>query len=163
VVAAHHPLVSGGPHGGTFGIKQHVFPLTDVKGWAWLPLPVIGSAYPIARQSGITSQDLTSGEYQRVRDAFAGVLRERPPLAWAGGHEHVLQVIESPGYGRVLVSGAGIHGHTTHVKDVEGTRFRSSRPGYLRLNLMADGRCRLGVVEVSKDGSAREAWSAFLQ
>jgi hypothetical protein len=163
VVTAHHPLVSGGPHGGRFGIRQHLFPLTEWKGWLWLPLPIVGSAYPVARQSGITSQDLTSGEYQRVRDAFAAVLREHPPLAWVSGHEHVLQVIESPRYGRVLVSGAGIYGHTTHVKDVEGSRYRSSRSGFMRLELLAGGRRRLAVLEVSKDGSAREAWSAFLQ
>jgi hypothetical protein len=163
VVAAHHPLVSGGPHGGKFSLKQHVFPLTERKRWLWLPLPFIGSSYPIARQSGVTSQDLTSAAYRRMRDAFVAVLRERPPLAWASGHEHVLQVIESPRYGRVLVSGAGIHGHVTHVRDVEGSRHSAARSGYMRLDLLADGRRRLGVIEVAKDGSAREAWSAFLQ
>jgi hypothetical protein len=163
VVAAHHPLESGGPHGGKFGLKQHVFPLTEAKRWLWLPLPFIGSSYPIARQSGITSQDLTSAAYRRMRDAFVAVLRERPPLAWASGHEHVLQVIESPRYGRVLVSGAGIYGHATHVGDVEGSRYRAARAGYMRLDLLADGRRRLAVVEVAKDGSAREAWSAFLR
>jgi hypothetical protein len=163
VVAAHHPLESGGPHGGRFGLKQHLFPLTEWKRWLWLPLPIVGSAYPIARQSGITSQDLTSGEYQRVRDAFLSVLRQRPPLAWAAGHEHVLQVIESPRYGRVLVSGSGIYGHVTHVRDVEGSRYRAARAGYMRLDLLADGRRRLTVVEVRKDGSAREAWSAYLE
>ena len=51
-----------------------------------------------------------------MREALAGAMRGHPPLAWAGGHEHVLQVIESPEWGRVLVSGAGIYGHVTYVR-----------------------------------------------
>jgi hypothetical protein len=57
VVLAHHPLRSGGPHGGRFGLKQHLFPLTEVGGPLWLPLPIIGSLYPLARSSGVSPQD----------------------------------------------------------------------------------------------------------
>ncbi|HEU5171723.1 MAG TPA: metallophosphoesterase, partial [Gemmatimonadales bacterium] len=39
VVIAHHPLASGGPHGGYFGWQDHVFPLRALKSWLWLPLP----------------------------------------------------------------------------------------------------------------------------
>lgn len=163
VVVAHHPLASGGPHGGRYGIKQHVFPLTEAKRWMWLPLPIIGSIYPIARQSGITPQDLTSGEYKKMRDALVAAIPARPPLAWAAGHEHALQVIESPSVGRVLVSGSGNYGHVTRVKSIEGTRFAAARSGYMRLDLLRDGRRRLAVVEVEKDGSGREAYTAWLE
>jgi len=162
VVVMHHPLVSGGPHGGRFGLKQHLFPLTEMKKWAWLPLPIIGSAYPNARSSGISSQDQGSGAYQRMRDALLGAARGRPPLAWAAGHEHVLEVIESPRFGRVFVSGAGIHGHVTHVRGVEGARYQAARSGYMRLDFLRDGRRRLAVVEVAKDAATREAYSALL-
>jgi len=163
VVVAHHPLLSGGPHGGGFGLRQHLFPLTEWKSWLWLPLPLVGSAYPVARQAGIASQDQSSEPYRHMRDAFAEVLREAPPLAWASGHEHVLQVIDSPDYGRVLVSGAGIYGHVTRVDRVAGSRYRAARAGFLRLDLLTDGRRRLVVLEVAGDGAAREAWSAILQ
>jgi hypothetical protein len=159
----HHPLVSGGPHGGRFGLKQHLFPLTEAKKWLWLPLPVIGSAYPIARQSGISSQDLASDAYRRMRDLLLEAARSRPPLAWAAGHEHVLQVIESPRWGRVLVSGSGIYGHVSPVRDVKGSRFRACRSGYMRIDLLEDGRRHLTVIEVAKDGAARSAFAAWLQ
>ena len=105
VVVTHHPPASGGPHGGNFGLRRHLFPLTDRARWLWLPLPVLGSVYPLLRRAGVFSQDISSRAYSKMRDAIASTLRDRPPLAWAAGHEHVLQVIEDPRYGRVLVSG----------------------------------------------------------
>ena len=163
VVVMHHPLVSGGPHGGRFGLKQHLFPLTELRKWAWLPLPIVGSAYPIARSSGISRQDQGSGAYERMRERILEAAKGHPPLAWASGHEHGLEVIESPRFGRVLVSGAGIHGHVTHVRGVEGTRYQAARSGYMRIDFLMDGRRRLAVVEVAKDASAREAYASFLR
>lgn len=162
VVAMHHPLVSGGPHGGRFGLRQHLFPLTDVKGWAWLPLPVIGSIYPIARSSGISSQDESSEAYRAMTTALVAAAEDHLPLAWASGHEHVLEVIERTRFGRMLVSGGGYYGHVTHVRPVEGARYQAARSGYMRIDLLEDGRRRLTVVEVSRDAETREAFTAFL-
>ena len=162
VVLAHHPLASGGPHGGHFTLRQHLFPLTDVKDALWLPLPLIGSLYPVARARGVSAQDQGSREYRHMRDSLAGAARGSRPLAWAGGHEHVLQVIESPEWGRLLVSGAGIYDHASPVADVPGSLYRASRAGYMRIDFLADGTRRLAVVEVAKDGSAREAYARLI-
>jgi hypothetical protein len=163
VVLAHHPFVSGGPHGGHFTLRQHLFPLTDAKGGLWLPLPLIGSLYPASRGSGVSRQDQSNDAYQHMRRSLASAASDRPPLAWTGGHEHVLQVIESPEWGRVLVSGAGILGHTSAVTDVPGSLYHASRAGYMRIDWLADGTRRLGVVEVSKDGSSREGFARRLE
>jgi hypothetical protein len=163
VVLTHHPLVSSGPHGGKFGLKQHLFPLTDLKGALWVPLPLVGSLYPVARGAGITAQDATSGGYRRMREALVAAARGWPPLAWAGGHEHVLEVVESPTWGRVLVSGAGIYGHVSYTRGVEGSLYRAARPGYMRIDFLRDGRRRLGVIEVDGDGGHREAYARILE
>jgi hypothetical protein len=163
VVVAHHPLVSGGPHGGRFGFRQHVFPLTEWKKGLFLPLPIVGSLYPAVRASGALAQDQPSGEYRRMREALAGAMRGRMPLAWASGHEHVLQVIESREWGRVLVSGSGIYGHTTHVRDVEGSLYRAARSGFMRVDFPRTGRPRLAVLEVERDGRYREAYTRPLE
>jgi len=162
VVLAHHPLASGGPHGGHFTLRQHLFPLTDVKDGLWLPLPLVGSLYPVARARGVSAQDQGSREYRHMRDSLAGAARGKRPLAWASGHEHVLQVIESPEWGRLLVSGAGIHGHESPVAEVPGSLYRASRAGYMRIDFLEDGTRRLAVVEVAKDGSAREAYARLI-
>ena len=163
VVLTHHPLVSSGPHGGKFGVKQHLFPLTELGRALWVPLPLVGSIYPIARGAGTSAQDTTSAEYRKMRDALAGAAKGRAPLAWAGGHEHVLEVIESPKWGRVLVSGAGIYGHETYTRGVPGSLYRSARAGYMRIDFLRDGRRRLGVIEVAADGGTREAYAQILE
>jgi hypothetical protein len=162
VIVAHHPLVSGGPHGGHFNWRQHLFPLTEVKEGLWLPLPIVGSIYPLARESGVSIQDQTSLEYRKMRDALWGALAAHPPLAWAAGHEHAQQVIESERYGRVLVSGAGIYGHEGHVDAVPGSLYQAARAGYQRIDFLRDGTRRLGVVEVAKDGSSHEAFAKVI-
>jgi len=163
VVLAHHPFVSGGPHGGRFTLRQHLFPLTDAKRGLWLPLPLVGSIYPKSRESGASPQDQASREYRRMRESLASAAAEHPPLAWAAGHEHALQVIESPEWGRVLVSGAGHFGHTSHVEDVPGSRYRASHAGYMRIDFLRDGTRRLGVTLVAKDGSSQESFAKLLE
>ena len=162
VVLAHHPFLSGGPHGGHFTLRQHLFPLTDVKRGLWLPLPLVGSIYPVSREAGVSRQDQSNRAYQHMRQSLAGAAKDHPPLAWTGGHEHVLQVIESPQWGRVLVSGTGIFGHTSPVKDVPGSLYHASRAGYMRIDWLRDGTRRLGVIEVAKDGSFHESFAKRL-
>src|SRR5256884_7352996 len=90
VVVAHHPLASGGVHGGHFGWQDHIFPLRNIKPWLWIPLPLIGSVYPIARAEGISSQDIPSRAYGRMRAALDSAFAGSPPLIYAAGHEHTL-------------------------------------------------------------------------
>ena len=163
VVLGHHPFVSGGPHGGHFTLREHLFPLTDVRSGLWLPLPLIGSIYPLSRGAGHSEQDQSSREYRHMRESLAGAAKDHPPLAWTGGHEHVLQVIESPQWGRVLVSGAGIFGHSTHVQAVPGSLYHAAHPGYMRIDWLTDGTRRLGVILVSKDGSSLEGFAKRLE
>jgi hypothetical protein len=163
VVVTHHPLVSSGPHGGKFGLRQHLFPLTEISGALWVPLPLIGSIYPVGRGAGVSSQDSTSREYRRMRESLVAAARGRPPLAWAAGHEHVMEVIESAAWGRVLVSGAGIYGHVTYARGVEGSLYRAARAGFMRIDFLQGGRRRLGVIAVAADGGDREAYARILE
>jgi hypothetical protein len=163
VVAAHHPLASGGPHGGKFDWTWHIFPLRRLAGWLWLPLPVIGSAYPLSRQAGVKRQDLSSGPYRAFRDSMRSAFAEHPPLVYAAGHEHNLQVIEDRGGAQYLVvSGAGYFGHTNPAHDIDGSLYAGRHSGFVRLDVTRDGRVRLGVVTVNEDGETREAYSRWL-
>ena len=69
-----------------------MFPLRVVKSWLWLPLPIIGSIYPLSRQLGISNQDLSGKKYKAMRRAFEGVFQQYPPFVYASGHDHDLQV-----------------------------------------------------------------------
>ena len=162
VVVGHHPLFSHGSHGGHFTWRQHVFPLVDASSWAWLPLPVVGSLYPIARWCGIAEQDFSSGVYEDLRDRLGGVLREQPVLLYASGHEHSLQVLEQPGAAAYVVTGAGTVIRPDPVGRGDDTQFVSGAAGYMRLDLLRDGRAWLQAVEVDDDGRSRRPFATWL-
>src|SRR5688572_29982222 len=42
IVAAHHPILTYGEHGGVYPFMSHIFPLVDVQRWLYIPLPVVG-------------------------------------------------------------------------------------------------------------------------
>jgi hypothetical protein len=165
VVVDHHPLRSGGEHGGSFTLADHIFPLRNVKSWLWIPLPIIGSLYPLARQNGVTNQDLSGRKYTRMVRALEAVFAQYPPLVMASGHDHDLQVIrgnrpEITNAGYQLVSGAGILGHTGLVRRVDGSLFERDAAGFMRLDFTRDGRVRLAVTTVVPEGKRPAGESA---
>lgn len=162
VVLGHHPLRSGGNHGGHFTWRQHLFPLRDLAGWAWVPVPILGSAYPIVRARGISDQDVGGDRNGRMRAALESAFRAAPPLLYAAGHEHNLQVLQGTSADWEVISGGGIHGHTTPVTSIADTRFAAARSGYVRLDIQRDGRVRLGVITVDERGTGREVMALDL-
>ena len=163
IVLAHHPLATGGSHGGHFTWRQHLFPLREFSRRLWIPLPGIGSAYPISRQRGISSQDLSSLENRRMRVVLEDALMARRPLIYAAGHEHNLQVLRGVGAEWHLVSGAGSYNHAGPVAWRDSTVFAVSASGYMRLDVLRDGRARLGVMTVGIDSIATERFSMWLK
>ncbi|MBA2458186.1 MAG: metallophosphoesterase [Gemmatimonadales bacterium] len=165
IVVTHHPLRSGGQHGGAFNLSDHIFPLRNVESWLWIPLPLIGSLYPFARTMGISNQDISGGKYQLMRRELEKVFAKHPPLAVASGHDHDLQVIrggrpEITHAGYQLVSGAGILGHASLVRKIEGSLFEREAAGFMRLDFTRDGRVRLSVTTVVPEGERAEGESA---
>jgi calcineurin-like phosphoesterase family protein len=163
VVAAHHPLVSGGAHGGHFDWKAHVFPLREIKSWLWIPLPYIGSLYPTVRQQGVSNQDVESRAYRRMIAAFRRAFAARSPALYAAGHEHNLQVIAGGAARLELVSGAGIYGHSATALPVHGTLFARKASGFARLDVARSGRSRLAIIVVDKSGRSREVFSTWVE
>jgi hypothetical protein len=162
VVAGHHPLASGGTHGGYFTWKDHIFPLRAGKSWLWIPLPGVGSSYPLARQRGVTNQDMSGSLNRRMREALASVFAKHAPLLYAAGHEHNLQVLKSKDVPYLLVSGAGAFGHVTSVRETAATVFGRSASGFMRVDVGLDGGARLGVWVVTGRQASQEAFSTRL-
>jgi hypothetical protein len=157
IVLTHHPMQSGGTHGGHFTLNDHLFPLRNWKSWMWLPLPIIGSLYPVSRQMGISNQDVSGEKYRLLRSAFERAFYRNPPLVIASGHDHDLQVIRGGRSGITwagyqLVSGAGILGHASVVRDIEGSLFAREAAGFMRLDVTRNGRIRLSVTTVVPEG-----------
>jgi hypothetical protein len=156
VFMMHHPLRSAGPHGGHYTWKQHIFPLTDFWPNAWIPLPIIGSAYPISRQMGVTNTDLSHKSYRRMVKFLLDSESPGTPALWAAGHEHSLQVHRDQMGDLHAVSGAASVDKVDRVEDMEGLLIGIAAPGYMRLDEYEDRMLRLGVTALDEDDQPRD-------
>jgi len=163
IVAGHHPLVSGGEHGGYFGPGDHLFPLRKLHPALWLPLPLVGSLYPVIRGAGVSSEDVHGSRNVRLRAALDSLYRVHPPWLHAAGHEHSLQLIDRGRPPLLAVSGVGIYGHQSYVMALPESRLALSEPGFMRLDRLLDGRVRLGVLTVTRSGRASEVYAEWLK
>jgi hypothetical protein len=155
VLALHHPLITAGPHGGHFTWKQHLFPLTDFVPWLWLPLPILGSVYPLSRQLGVTTTDVSNQAYQSYITAIYRATRPLVPLLFVGGHEHSLQLHRDAVGAYYAVSGAGSASKVNRVEPMDTSMFALAAPGYMRIDAHADGALGLTVLAL-RDGNGAE-------
>ena len=164
IVAAHHPIATRSEHNGYFTLIHHLFPLRAYRSWLWIPLPLIGSLYPMARGNGLFgyAQDMGSRAYTIMRGQLLRAMAEHPPMLYAAGHDHNLQVFRGPVAAYSIVSGAGTFGHQSPVGWARNTIFAISRPGFMRVDVGRTGRVRLSVTAIERDGSAREAAAIWL-
>ena len=125
IVAAHHPVKTGGPHGGNTGFPR------------WL-----------ANRVGLLREDLNASHYRVFIERLSGVFRRASrPIIYVAGHEHSLQVIEESLDGTSvlhLVSGSG--SKVTGTRPIDGSRFSAGLPGYMRLDFRSNGRIQLDVL-----------------
>jgi len=167
IVVGHHPLASRGRHGGHFTVLDHLFPFRSLSPWLVMPLPVIGSLYPIARARGIYAQDLSAASYRAMRHRLLDAFEARPPWMYASGHDHNLQLMDGPAElgpsapTHLVVSGAGVLGHTEPV-DTDRVRVASSDPGFFRIDFKDTGTASITLLAVTDDGRALEVWTGTL-
>lgn len=131
ILAAHHPFHSAGPHG------------------AFIPGYHAGGVAFLLKKSGTLVQDLNSPVYEEflagLRDIFGR--QENPPLIFAGGHDHSLQVLQENGESDPrfsLVSGAG--SKLSGLQGTPGLAWGADRPGYMVLVFRADDGIDLFVI-----------------
>jgi hypothetical protein len=142
IVAAHHPLRTGGPHGGYgrgFWMRQ-----------------LVG----LADSLGIDAHDVDASAYRRMVSRLLPAFTQQPPLVYAAGHDHGLQVIEGRDTaGTLVVSGAGSARNITTVTAIAGTLFAHATPGFIVLDFYGDAdfgdasegdRVMLRVVETGR-------------
>jgi len=160
VIVGHHPFATKGPHGGFYTWKDHIFPLTNLVDWLWVPLPVIGSLYPLGRWYLVKSpQDMNGNLNKQMRRRITEAVSGSKPLLYASGHEHSLQVFENVGVADyVLVSGAGAGEKIEKVGHDSRTLFAHSHPGFMAIDFLTDGRVLLRVIEPGELQSVYLKW-----
>lgn len=113
LIVAHHPLMTRGEHGGFFTLRDHIFPISMLRDWVYLPLPIIGSIYPFARKYGGILQDIPHPRYQAYIQGLLDIFNKYDNIVYAAGHEHSLQYFKYNNLAHI-VSGSGCK--TDYVK-----------------------------------------------
>ena len=141
IVAGHHPLMTGGVHGGYCGITG-----------------------PFRRFGG-AAQDILSGLNRRMRDSVESAFTAQPPLAFVAGHDHSLQVLKGgPSVRYILVSGAGSQGKLECTVRLRESYFIAPhRTGFMRLDIMRNKGVLLTVFQYGGSGTGGLSYSKWLE
>jgi len=158
IFATHHPFRSYGPHGGYFKLKQHIFPFTDVYPNLYIPLPLIGSSYPLTRAVFGTTQDLKHPVYQDMMRQIEPVIKTHPNVIYAAGHEHSLQLSQDSGY-YFIVSGSGCK--LSRVSDSKKTLYTAAETGFVILDISKNKNVDVKFYTVDGD-SVRNTFNKHL-
>jgi hypothetical protein len=138
-VGAHHPLETGGPHGG--------FSRGAIADF------ITGAILLITG----TLQDTYEEGYREIMKPIEAALAASPPAFYVAGHDHNLQVLEGAGVaGYQVVSGAGATQRVRggHVTSIEGTLFAHGHAGFVVVDFVKRGdreQALLHVIETEHD------------
>jgi len=137
IVASHHPIYTKGLHGGVATGKDHLFPLTKLNPKLWIPIPIIGSIFPLYRQMIGSIQDQANLQHKAMVNTINELLITHKNVVHVSGHEHALQYLSKDGVDYV-VSGAGSKQNTT-VKQKEPSLFAGNYHGFGYLDYFDNG------------------------
>ncbi|NNC83812.1 MAG: BamA/TamA family outer membrane protein, partial [Flavobacteriales bacterium] len=140
IVVGHHPLRSNGTHSGRYPWQDHIFPLKKLNKNLAIPLPIIGSIYPLYRKFLGDRQDIPHPVYQNMANRLLSSMGEYENVTYAAGHEHNLQYFPNDS-NHLIVSGSG--GKVTHLINSADMAFGAQRKGFARMTFYADGRAWL--------------------
>jgi hypothetical protein len=140
IVTGHHPLMTGGQHGGYCGMAGVFRRLTG------------------------RSQDILSSQNKTMRDSLASAFKNRKPLLYAAGHDHNLQLMKGPEAQYLLVSGAGSPSKTECAVYLRESFYASQhRAGFIRVDILRGKGVLLTAYEYVGTGRRSNPYSRWLE
>lgn len=148
IVAGHHPLVSKGILGNHFSLKQHIFPFTDLHRSLYIPLPVVGSLYPIINTAFPSRQSLKHPVYESFINEVGDLLASHPHVLYVSSHEKNLQLLQHKNVTQ-LISGGG--GKTRRASRSKESLYASSSPGFAVADVFEDKTVKISFYKVKNN------------
>jgi Omp85 superfamily domain/Calcineurin-like phosphoesterase len=158
ILAGHHTFRSTGAHGGYFTAKQHIFPFTDMAPNLYIPLPIIGSIYPIARSVFGSPQDLKHPLYADMINQVEKVAKKYPNVVFVAGHEHSLALIKDSSYNYIVSGGGSKHNRVSKSKK---THFATNVNGFAVLETSTNKNVRVSFY--TAEDSVKMAYTEVIQ
>ncbi|MEI9955486.1 MAG: hypothetical protein WDM90_04055 [Ferruginibacter sp.] len=157
LLADHHPFQTYGHHGGYYSLKDHLFPLTELNDKLYIPLPVVGSMYPLLRSALVNPEDKKHPLYRDMIKKVDGVFENFPNLLHVSGHEHGLQFIKSDQI--QIVSGAGAK--NAFATKGKNSLFAATNSGYVVVDQLPGNQMSIKYYAI-EDGKIDNVFS-YLQ
>jgi hypothetical protein len=157
VLAMHHPLYTVGVHGGGgYTLRQHIFPLADAVKGLYIPLPVLGSVYPIARGIFGNIQDVNHPLYRTMAKTIEDVVKKYNNYVFVAGHDHSLQLLLKPkDSSYYIVSGSGAKTTRIARRKNDNVLFAQVQPGFTTMEISESGKVDVKFYNIfSKDFSS---------
>ncbi|MEM7101641.1 MAG: BamA/TamA family outer membrane protein [Bacteroidota bacterium] len=150
LIALHHPIYTQGPHGGYYTLKSHIFPLTDAKKGLYVPLPIIGSIYPLYRMTGGATQDISHPKYRDLIKGLKAAAKLGDRVIFASGHEHGLMHYDVDGE-HYIVAGSG--SKINPIRTGKKASFAHMSKGFSKLSYYENGEIWMEFWTPVGDGS----------
>ena len=145
IVGAHHPLTTGGPHGGL-----------SYGGAADLIIGMVGWYYG-------SLQNTYEPAYASAIEHISRAMAETRPLLYAAGHDHNLQLLRGAAASQFeVVSGAGSTKKVSTVTHTERTLFAHAHPGFVAIDFHRRSQGDEVLLHVVETGSDLPALSTRL-
>ncbi|MET4080339.1 hypothetical protein ABIB40_000279 [Pedobacter sp. UYP30] len=154
ILVSHHPFQSYGPHGGFFSLRDNIFPLTSFSNSLYIPLPIVGSLYPILRTTFLSPEDLNHPLYKDMVKQVEGVFGDYPNVTYAAGHEHGLQLIKNKQL--QIVSGSGAKVSST--RGGKYSLFNETQQGFVVADQLKNNDMRYEYY-IYADSAAKKVFS----
>lgn len=161
LLATHHPFLSYGNYGGRFSLKDNLFPLTAVNKSLYLPLPLVGSLYPLGKKILVGPEDLHHPLYQQMIKDIDGVFKGFPNLVHISAHEKDLQLINNKANGifQIISGSASEAGYTGHGS---GLLYGKSANGYVVADLLYNNNIRF-TFYIAEDEEVKQDYTYIWQ
>lgn len=144
ILAMHHPFYTNSIHGGYFTWKQHIFPLTDANPNLFLPLPIIGSLYPVSRKWLGNIQDTKHPKYKHLIEKIEAITKKYPNVIQVAGHDHSLQLLKKDS-SFFIVSATG--SKSSRVKPGGNALYTHNKKGFAVIEIISDGSSRVNFYD----------------
>jgi len=147
--AMHHPIYTNGFHGGSFSVRDHIFPLQGN-----IPLPGVASLVTAVRSQGaISVQDRFNKRYNELAYKIEALLDKNDQrIIVLSGHEENLQYIEDSNI-KQIISGAGSETKPASISD--NGLFSYGGNGFSVIDVLEDASVWVTFYSVNNGSDAK--------
>ncbi len=141
LLAGHYPLISYGPYGGKWPLKNYL-----------LPIPIFSGLIPSFHANVGAAKDIANDNFDDFRNLLEQVSLEQNGLIYVSGHEHNLQILSIKDH---YLINSGSPTKPSYSGKGELALYAESQPGLIELRYFDHGKVQAVVHKVDHSGMVK--------